>query len=182
MVYLQLFVEFFKTGLFAVGGGLATLPFLSQMADVYPWFDRAMLTKMVAVAESTPGSIGVNVATYAGFRAAGIPGSLVATFALVLPSVIVIVIVAKMLQKFRRNRLVDAAFYGLRPAVCGMIAAAALGVMEVALFRSGTTLLSSVNWVAVALFATLLYAMFRFKKHPVVYLAAAAIAGMVFQL
>ena len=183
MIYLQLFVEFFKTGLFAVGGGLATLPFLYSMADRYPWFDREMLAKMIAVSESTPGPIGVNMATYAGFHTAGILGSLIATFALVLPSVIVIILVAKVLEKFRQNRLVDAAFYGLRPAVSGMIAAAAFGVIEVALFSgAGTTLLASVNWISVALFAVLLWGIFRFRKHPVVYIAIAAAAGVVFQL
>ena len=97
MIYLQLFWEFFKTGLFAVGGGLATLPFLQQIAARYPWFTPDDLLNMIAVSESTPGPIGVNTATYAGFHAAGLPGALTATFALVLPSVVIIMLVSRAL-------------------------------------------------------------------------------------
>lgn len=94
MIYLTLFYEFFKAGLFAIGGGLATLPFLSRMADMYPWLTHAQLADMIAVSESTPGAIGINCATYAGFHAAGIPGAVVATLSLVLPSYLVILAVA----------------------------------------------------------------------------------------
>ena len=86
MVYLQLFVEFFKTGLLAVGGGLATLPFLKEIAQTYSWFSVSQLTDMIAISESTPGPIGINMSTYAGFHAAGIPGAIVSTLSLVLPS------------------------------------------------------------------------------------------------
>ena len=183
MTYLLLFWEFFKTGLFAIGGGLATLPFLQKMAVTYPWFDSEMLTKMIAVSESTPGPIGVNMATYAGYHAAGIPGALLATFALVLPSVIVIIIVAKVLKKFRSNPFVNDAFYGLRPAVVGMIAAAAISVLQVALLLSGVEgFFASINWLAVGIFAVMLFCMFKFKGHPLIYIGAAAVCGIVFQL
>ena len=93
MIYLLLFWEFFKTGLFAVGGGLATLPFLTQMSVSHPdWFTTQMLADMIAVSESTPGPIGVNMATYVGYTVAGIPGAIVATCSLVLPSLIIITI------------------------------------------------------------------------------------------
>ena len=85
MIYLTLFYEFFKVGLFSVGGGVATIPFYMELADKYDWLTTQMLTDMIAVSESTPGPIGINLATYAGFRAAGIPGALVATFSTVLP-------------------------------------------------------------------------------------------------
>ncbi|MBP1578317.1 MAG: chromate transporter, partial [Oscillospiraceae bacterium] len=128
MTYILLFVEFFKTGLFAIGGGLATLPFLFDIADRYPWFTREMLLNMIAVGESTPGPIGVNVATYAGFSAAGILGGIVATFGLILPSYIIIVIVAQFLAKFSKSERVKAIFYGIRPAATAMIAAAGFSV------------------------------------------------------
>ena len=102
MLYLQLFWEFFKTGLFAVGGGLATLPFLQDMADRTGWFTRAQLADMLAVSESTPGPIGVNMATYVGFSTGGVGGALIATLGLITPSVIVILIVAAFLKAFRR--------------------------------------------------------------------------------
>ena len=124
MLYLQLFWEFFKTGLFAVGGGLATLPFLQDMADRTGWFTHAQLADMLAVSESTPGPIGVNMATYVGFTTGGIGGALVATIGLVTPSVIVILIVAAFLKAFRDSKWVSAAFYGLRPASTALVAAA----------------------------------------------------------
>ena len=121
MIYLQLFYEFFKTGLFAVGGGLATLPFLYDMADRTGWFTRTQLADMLAVSESTPGPIGVNMATYVGYVTRGIPGAIVSTLGLVTPSVIVILIIAAFLKAFRHNRYVEAAFYGLRPASTAMV-------------------------------------------------------------
>ena len=129
MLYLQLFWEFFKTGLFAVGGGLATLPFLQDMADRTGWFTHAQLADMLAVSESTPGPIGVNMATYVGFTTGGIGGALVATIGLVTPSVIVILIVAAFLKAFRDSKWVSAAFYGLRPASTALVAAAGISVV-----------------------------------------------------
>ena len=105
MIYLLLFWEFFKTGLLAVGGGLATLPFLSNMADTTGWFTHSQLADMVAVSESTPGPMGVNMATYVGYTTAGIPGALIATLGLITPSIIVILIIAGFLKSFRDNRL-----------------------------------------------------------------------------
>jgi len=128
MIYLQLFWEFFKTGLFAVGGGLATLPFLYDLSDKTGWFTHGELTNMIAVGESTPGPIGVNVATYVGFTTAGVPGGIIATFGLVLPSLIIILIIAGFLKAFRENKLVDSAFYGLRAASTAMVCASGLTV------------------------------------------------------
>ncbi|MDD3920272.1 MAG: chromate transporter, partial [Eubacteriales bacterium] len=108
MIYLQLAFEFFKAGLFAVGSGLATLPFLMQMSVKYPqWFSLNELMQMVAISESTPGSIGVNMATYVGFHIAGLPGALTATFSLVLPSFTVILIVVHVLDRFKNSRLIN---------------------------------------------------------------------------
>ena len=189
MLYLRLFVEFFKTGLFAVGGGLATLPFLEEMADKTGWFTRAQLVDMIAVGESTPGPIGVNMATYVGFVTAGVPGSVIATLGLITPSVIVILLIAAFLKNFRENPLVKGAFYGLRPASAGLIASAGLSVLLVALVRSGTALsfnvLSWLNWKALALMAVLLY-LTRFCKktkkwHPIAFIGISAAAGVLLQ-
>ena len=130
MIFLQLFYEFFKTGLFAVGGGLATLPFLNEICQKYDWFTEQMLADMIAISESTPGPIGINMATYAGYQAAGVLGSVVATCSLVAPSIIIIVLIARFLSKFNEHPLVKSAFSGLRPAVTGLIAAAAVSVMK----------------------------------------------------
>lgn len=187
MTYLLLFIEFFKTGLFAIGGGLATLPFLFDIAERYPWFDRAMLLDMIAVAESTPGPIGVNVATYAGFTTGGLLGGLIATFGLVLPSYIVIVIVAQFLARFSNSPIVKSVFYGIRPAATGMIAAAGFSVLRTTLlytdrFAGFNTLLSALNIQAIILFAVIYYLYVRFDKHPIFYIAGAAAIGIILKL
>lgn len=187
MTYLLLFVEFFKTGLFAIGGGLATLPFLFNIADRYPWFDRPMLMDMIAIAESTPGPIGINVATYAGFTTGGLLGGLIATFSLVLPSYIIIVIIAQFLAKFSSNPTVKSVFYGIRPAATGMIAAAGFAVLRTTLlyldrFSGLDSLLSVLNIPAIILFVITYYLYIRFKKHPVFYIAGAAVIGIIFKL
>ena len=119
-MYLQLFFEFFKAGLFAVGGGMATIPFLYDISDKTGWFTHAQLTDMIAISESTPGPIGVNMATYVGFTSAGIPGSVIATLGLITPSIIVILIIAGFYNAFKNNKYVQSAFYGLRPASTGL--------------------------------------------------------------
>lgn len=188
---LTLCLEFFRTGLLAVGGGLATLPFLTEMAARHPgWFDARMLSDMVAVSESTPGPIGVNMATYVGFTVAGVPGALCATLSLVCPSVIVITVIARMLRQFKENRLVKGVFSGLRPAVAGLIAAAAFPVMRVALLAdlnlSGlSAFLGSVRWLNLAIFAVVLF-FIRWKKtsklHPIAFIGFCALLGLAFRL
>ena len=184
MIYLQLFYEFFKTGLFAVGGGLATLPFLEDISERTGWFTRAQLADMLAVSESTPGPIGVNMATYVGFETAGILGSLCATFGLVLPSLIIILLVVKVLEKFRTNRYVEAAFYGLRPASVAMVASAGLGVAAMALLDLGAAGLAVFRWKELALAAVILV-LTRFVPkvknfHPIVFIALSAAVGIAF--
>ena len=116
MIYLRLFFEFFKVGLFSVGGGLATIPFLTDIGARTGWFTAADLADMLAISESTPGPIGVNMATYTGFHVGGIPGGIIATLGLIAPAIIVITVIAGFLKKFRESRVVDGVFSGLRPA------------------------------------------------------------------
>ena len=188
MIYLQLIYEFFKTGLFAVGGGLATLPFLNEICQKYDWFTEQMLSNMIAISESTPGPIGVNMSTYAGYQAAGVPGAIVATCSLVAPSIVVIILIAKFLAKFNEHPLVKNAFTGLRPAVTGLIAAAMAGVMKSALlsipaFEETQNVLSLFNLPAILLFLVLFAGIMKFKKlHPVVFIVIAAAAGIIFKL
>ena len=135
MIFLELFFRFFKAGLFAVGGGLATLPFLYEISDATGWFSHAQLADMVAISESTPGPIGVNMATYVGYSSAGLLGGLVATLGLITPSVIVIMIVARFLRSFSDNKYVQAVFYGLRPASTALISAAGYSVLKISLLH-----------------------------------------------
>jgi chromate transporter len=197
MLYLRLFYEFFKAGLFAIGGGMATIPFLYNMADATGWFTYNDLANMIAVGESTPGPIGVNMATYVGYitgqGAYGTPGALlgalIATVGLVTPSVIIILLVAAVLNSFRSNTTVDAAFYGLRPASTGLIAAAGLSVVVANLLymdNVGQGILSVFNWkgwvLAVALWL-LTNCVKRTKGlHPIIFILASAVIGVIFQM
>jgi len=179
MTLLALCWEFFKTGLFSIGGGLATLPFLFDMSAKYPhWFSVEDLTKMVAVAESTPGPIGVNMSTYVGATVCGVLGGIVATISLILPSVIVILIIARILEKFSENKLVKDVFYGLRPAVVGMLFASVLSVFESALF--GGNFFNGVDWRYLGLFAVIVFGIFKFKKHPILFIGIGAAVGIIF--
>ena len=189
MIYLQLFFEFFNTGLFAVGGGMATLPFLYDMAEKTNWFTSGQLADMIAVSESTPGPIGVNMATYVGFTTAGFWGGLIATLALVTPSVIIIVIISYFLKAFRENKYVDAAFYGLRPASTGLIAAAGMTVVTITLlqmdlFKNSGSIMDLFNWKSLIL-AVIIYILSNNikqtkKLHPVFFIVGSAIIGILF--
>ena len=186
MNLLLLCLEFFKTGLLSVGGGLATLPFLYDMADKYPWFTRGQLSDMIAVSESTPGPMGVNMATYAGYTTAGIPGAILATFSLVLPSIIVVLIVARFLQRFQDSVIVKRVLGGLRPASVGLIAAAGFGILKIAMLdpvsTDSMTMLVDYKALGVGLVLAGLYQIFGKKLHPIVFIALGAAAGLVLGL
>ncbi len=193
MTFVIMFLEFFKTGLFAIGGGLATLPFLYDMAAKYPWFNEAILSDMIAISESTPGPIGINMATYVGYHVGsqmfgipgGIMGAVLTTTALVLPSLIVILIIAKFLERFKTNVFVKDAFYGLRPAVTALIAYAGYQVVADSLFRFGTFFQTLqigdlFVWKAIVLFAVLMVLSHVFKKiHPAAWIGIAAVVGVL---
>lgn len=189
LVLLRLFYEFFKTGLFAVGGGLATLPFLNTMSVNTGWFTTSQLADMIAVSESTPGAMGVNMATYVGFTTSGIPGAIVATLGLVTPSIIIILIIASFLQQFRDNKYVKAVFYALRPASTGLIAASGISVAILALksphIESAVNFWGMVNWngvvLAIALVILTRYVKFTKKLHPIIFILASALVGIVFR-
>jgi chromate transporter len=172
MVYLTLIYEFLKIGIFSVGGGLATLPFLYRLADKYPWFTRETLIDMIAISESTPGPIGVNMATYAGYAAGGVAGGVLATVSLLFPSVLVLMAIVRILAHFKENKFVKAAFYGVRPAVTALIASAAVGIARITL----------IDYRQILLFCVIYYLIERYNKHPVCYIAGAAIVGAVLGL
>ncbi len=178
---VMMFIEFFKVGLFAVGGGLATLPFLFELADKYKWFTAEELTNMIAVSESSPGPIGVNMATYVGYTTAGVWGGIITTLALILPSIIVILIVSMILEKFKENKYVKYLFYGLRAAVAGLLF---LSVMNVFIqnftFTGAANIWNMINYKKVALFAVLVFMVFKLKKHPLLYICIGAAVGMLF--
>ena len=186
MTYLYLVLEFFKAGLFAIGGGMATIPFLYEIAEHYDWFTTTDLVDMIAISESTPGPVGVNMATFAGFVSEGVLGSILATFALVLPAYIIILFIAGMLDKFQSDRYVKNAFEGLRPAVVGLLTVASIAIVKVTFFtkeaKSLAGYLSVIDIKAIVLFAVLFFGVMKFKKHPVIYILIGAVAGIVFNM
>lgn len=179
--FLLLIIEFFKTGLFAIGGGLATIPFLQDMAVKYNWFTTEMLTTMIAISESTPGPMGINMATYVGYHMFGLPGAIATSLALVAPSIIVICIIANMLTKFKQNQAVQDVFYGLRPAVVSLIVVACIDIFLITLFNQKfDSLMNLFNIKSVVLFLVLI-AINKFKKlHPILIIVLCACTGVIF--
>ena len=180
MIYLILFWEFFKIGLFSIGGGLATLPFLYKLAGVYPWLPAETIPDMAAAAQFSPGAIGVNISLITGFRCAGVAGGIIAALGLITPSIIIIIIVARMFSSFKENRTVKAVFSGLRPAAAGLLAAVTCALIHASLFNAGVSGWDGLlRWRESVFFALLFFAIHRFKKHPVLYIAAAGVIGIM---
>ncbi|MBQ2811316.1 MAG: chromate transporter [Alphaproteobacteria bacterium] len=172
MIYLLLFFEFFKIGLFAIGGGAATIPFLFDLSEKYHWFSFEELTNMIAVAESTPGPIGVNMATFAGFQTAGIFGAIIATLGLVTPSLIIIIMVAKLLKCYAQNPNVQIVLGAIRPAVLALILFALMQIAKISLNTS----------LSISVFFMLTILMLKYKKHPILYIVLSALIGVILKL
>ena len=195
MIFLELFARFFFVGLFAIGGGLATVPFLQSMGEVTGWFTQSDIADMIAISESAPGPIGVNMATYVGYQtgdafgvAGGIFGGVVATLGLITPSIIVIVIVSKMLKRFKDSKYVEYAFYGLRAASIGLVAAACLSVARIAFWNGEIMaetgkIISAVNYKSIILSAVIFFCITRFKKlHPIALIVFSAVVGILLKM
>ena len=195
MIFLELFVRFFFVGLFAIGGGLATLPFLQSMGETTGWFTASDISDMIAISESTPGPIGVNMATYVGYQTGeafgsfgGFIGGIIATLGLIAPSIIVIIIVSNMLKKFKDSKYVQYAFYGLRAASVGLVASACLGVAKIAFFSSEVmsetgNFLMAVDYKSIILAAVVFFCVTKFKKlHPIVLILFSAVVGIALKM
>lgn len=187
---LLLFAEFFKTGLFAVGGGLATVPFIREMGAAYGWITEAEIANIIAIAESTPGPIGVNAATYVGYLVCGIPGAILATIGLVTPSVIIIILVAKAIKKYSDSYMVQSLFKALRPAAIGLITAAGFSLLLTSLgvkadFKSWTF---SANWYSLLKLGIFgVFTFFAFWKktskiHPLFFILTGGAIGAILSL
>lgn len=189
MIIFQMFYEFLKIGLFSVGGGMATLPFLYDLSARTLWFSEAQIADMLAISESTPGPLGINMATYVGYTVAGVPGAIAATVGTIIPGIVVVLLIVTALEKFRNSREVKGAFYGLRPASTALIAAAGLQVLKITMldepsYAASGSLLSLLNVKAV-FFAAVLLVLTRYckptrKLHPIIFIAVSAVVGVVF--
>lgn len=172
MIYITLFIEFFKIGLFAIGGGAATIPFLFDLSKKYNWFSFEELTNMIAVAESTPGPIGVNMATFAGFQTAGILGGIIATIGLITPSVIIIVLIAKLLKNYAQNQNIQILLGSIRPAVLALIIYALMSIVKI----------SIIDYLSLSVFLILTIIMLKYKKNPILYILLSAAIGIILKL
>lgn len=187
MIYLRLYYEFFKTGLFAIGGGLVTIPFLSEMGQKFNWFTQAELTNMIAISESTPGPIGINMATYVGFKVGGVLGSLCATIGEVTPALIIIMIIAGFLKEFRENKYVERAFTGIRPTVIGLIVSAIAGIFFSSViflnkYKASGNIADLFDIRTIGIFIVIFIANKKWKIHPIFYVIVSAILGIILGL
>lgn len=189
MLLLELFLRFFFCGLFSIGGGLATLPFLYDISEATGWFTSGDISDMIAISESTPGPLGVNMATYVGYQTAGVPGALIAPLSLIFPSLIIIIVISRILERFKTSALVQNALYGLRAASTALIAAAGIGVAKIAFFHmdeinsgaAAVNVMDFFNWKALCLAVVVWAGFVKFKKHPIVYIVFSAAVGIVLQ-
>ncbi len=184
MIYLTLMYEFFKIGLFSVGGGMATLPFLMDLTAKYDWFTTSELTNMIAISESTPGPLGINMATYVGYTTAGIPGAILSTLALSAPALFIIYFIAKFLDNFSENKIVKGVFYGIRPTVAGLIGFAVVELLQTTI---GVTVsgVFQIDWISVAICAGI-FLLLQIKKlgdlHPLCWIVLGGVLGVALQL
>jgi len=175
MIYLILMFEFLIIGTFSVGGGLATLPYLYSLAERYTWFNKTTLIDMIAISESTPGPIGINMATFAGYKAGGIPGGILASLAVVVTGTIFMLIVSKFLDKFKNHVLLKKAFYGIRPMVAALIAYAGYEMFKITILRGDSL---NLNFVALGIFIVTSIILMKTKISPILLILFAAILGI----
>ena len=172
MIYLQLWWSFVKVGLLSFGGGYAALPLIQQEVYTHHWLHATELNHLITLSQMTPGPIAINAATFVGVKSAGITGAIVATLGLVTPSVIIIMLISKLLKKFRDNIWVDSVLSGIRPAVIALILFAGLEVAK----------LTIIDWKTLLMFALFWCAIHFYKKSPIFYIVISAVVGIVFQL
>jgi chromate transporter len=176
---LLLYLEFFKVGLFSIGGGMATIPFLQELSVKYGWFDQKFFADMIAISESTPGPIGVNMATYVGYHTAGIPGGIISTLGLISPSIIIILLISRLLTHFKENKYVQSTFYILRPLATGLVIAATIQILKIALFiPEAHNFIEAIRVKEILLFSLMLVSIFSLKKNPTFYIIAGAVIGI----
>lgn len=177
MIYLELFWAFFKVGLLTLGGGLASIPLLRHLGLQTGWFETSFLTEMIGISESTPGPIGINMATYVGIHVGGILGGLVATLGMVAPSLIIVLLISHFLMQYKKSKLSDDIFKLIRPVVAALIAVAGVDILIIAIKN-----IELASYYSLLTFALLLGLILKTKWNPIVYIIISAIIGIVFKL
>lgn len=185
MILIRLFLEFFKVGLFAVGGGAATIPFLYNISDKTHWFTHTDLANMIAISQSVPGAMGINMATYVGYATYGVLGAITSTIGIIVPSIIIILVVARVLAKFKENKRVADCFYGLRPASTGLLLAAGFEIVKISIltlnkYAETHNIIDIFSIKALILAGILFFFIRKYKKSPIFYIIASAVVGIIF--
>lgn len=176
MIYFELFLEFFKIGLFSLGGGLSTLPFLNKLIETKGWYTTAELTNMLAIAESTPGPVGINMSTYVGYNTSGIFGAIVSTFALILPSYIIITLLCKVLAKFSKNKYVQNSFKIINSVVTALLLVTTFNIFKTSILNTGF------SFIKIFLLILILFFVIKLKKHPIFYIILGGIFGIILKI
>lgn len=182
MVYLELFWSLFQVGLFSIGGGYVAIPLIQhQVVDMHAWLTMTEFTDIITISQMTPGPIAINAATFVGTRVAGLPGSLVATFGCILPSCIIVLLLAAIYYKYRSLKAMQYVLSGLRPAVVAMIASAGLSIVMLAFFTDGVlpAALSDVNFIAVAIFLAAMFVLRKWKTDPIYVMLGTGLVGLI---
>ncbi len=175
--YFLLFFEFLKVGLFTYGGGYASLPFLYLMADTYNWFSHEQLVQLIAISGITPGPIGLNMATFAGYQTLGLLGAFISSFGLILPMIIITSQVFRLYRKFSENKYVKSILYVLRPTSCALITSVGAKLFYNLILNSKLDF-SKVDYLGFALVVFLFLLTFKLKRDPIIYMAIAGIFGV----
>ncbi len=182
MIYLELLWSFFQIGLFSFGGGYAALPLIqTQVVDLHGWLSMTEFTDILTISQMTPGPIAINASTFVGMRVGGLGGAAVATLGCVLPSCIIVLLLAYLFYKFHGLALIQGALSGLRPAVVSLIASAGVGILILAPWGGDTIwsfAVEKIDWVAVGIFAAALFVLRKFKVNPIFVMLGAGVVGL----
>ena len=180
MIYVSLFLSFLQVGMFSIGGGYAAIPLIqSQVVGLHHWLSLSEFTDLVTIAEMTPGPIAVNSATFVGTRIAGLPGALVATLGCILPSCLIVSLLAYVYYKYKEMGALQSVLSSLRPAVVALIASAGLSILGLVVFSGATPTLSAANWVGISLFAGAFFVLRKLKWNPILVMSLCGVLGLV---
>jgi chromate transporter len=183
MIYLQLFISFIKVGLFSIGGGYAAIPLIqSEVVLMHGWLSMAEFTNLITIAEMTPGPIAVNSATFVGIRIAGVLGAVIATLGCILPSIIIVSILAYVYHKYRNLTTMQSVLSGLRPAVVALIASAGLSIFLLVAFGGKPYSIGNVEWIGVIIAVSAFVILRKIKCNPILIIGLSGVVGLILQL
>lgn len=183
MIYLRLFFSFIQVGLFSIGGGYAAMPLIqAQVVEKYAWLTMNEFTDLITIAEMTPGPIAVNSATFVGIRIAGVGGAIIATMGCILPSCIIVSLLAYVYYRYKGVSVVQSILSSLRPAVVALIAGAGLSVLSMVLFNGGAVQFSNIDWIGAGIFAAAFVVLRKFQCNPILVMCLCGVVGLCIRL